>query len=138
MSEKPAPVPNSDSTHYWDACNEERLSYQYCTSCSRPQFFPRAVCVHCGAANPTWRTSSGTGAIYAITYVYVAGHASFRAEVPYAVALIEMDEGFRIMMNVVGSSDMAAIGDRGTVVYEVRGAIKIPQFRPEPRKARDT
>jgi uncharacterized OB-fold protein len=132
MLEKPAPHPNADSAPYWEACTQGRLVYQYCERCERAQFYPRSICVHCGADRPAWRDSSRRGTVYALTELHAAGLLAFRAEAPFAIALIEMEEGFRIMTNIIGPPlGAVAIGDGGTIVFERRGAMALPQFQPD-------
>ena len=63
--------------------------------------------------------------------VYRPPSAAFKLDVPYAVALVDLDEGFRMMANVVGGDpERVAIGDRGAVTFEQRGEIALPQFQP--------
>lgn len=125
---KPLPTPNADSKPYWDACANERLMYQRCLQCERAQFYPRAICTHCGSDRMEWRESSGRGTVYALTQVHI-GLPSFKAESPYAIVLVEMEEGFRILMNVVGSQQGLAIDSRGHVIFEAREDVKLPQFQ---------
>lgn len=132
MLEKPVPHPNADSAPYWDACAEERLIYQYCENCERSQFYPRSICIHCGKDALIWRDSSRRGTIYALTEIHTAGMPAFRAETPFAIVLVEMEEGFRIMTNIVGTPiDAVAIGDSGMIVFERRGEMLLPQFQPD-------
>ena len=126
---KPAPVPTAETRHYWDACREGVLSYQYCVACDRPQFYPRSLCVGCGGTSLDWRASRGLGTVHAVTVVHRPPTAAFRAEVPYAIALVDLDEGFRMMANVVGGApEMVAIGDRVRLTWERRGDTVMPQF----------
>lgn len=79
-----------------------------------------------------WRDSARLGSVYAITDIHAAGHPAFKSSAPFSVVLVEMDEGFRIMTNVVGDAgSITRIGDRGRIVFETRGSVKLPQFRPE-------
>lgn len=129
--EKPEPKPNSDSQAYWDACGREELTYQFCAGCGKAQFYPRGRCIQCGNNALEWRISARLGAVYAVTQVYV-GHPAFSADTPYPLALIELDEGFRLMTNVIGpESGNVTIGQRGHIVFETRGTFKLPQFVPE-------
>jgi uncharacterized OB-fold protein len=76
--------------------------------------------------------------VYAVTVVHRAPSAAFRADVPYAVALVDLDEGFRMLANVVGGAPAdVAIGDRVRVAFEPRGAVTLPQFtRTEAQASR--
>jgi uncharacterized OB-fold protein len=126
---KPIPRPNADSQHYWDGCALGELRYQYCSQCDHAQFYPRAICLQCGNAELEWRVSSGRGQIYAFTEVHI-GLPEFKEEAPYPIVLVELEEGFRVLMNIVGKRTdvVLAIGRTGQVVFEERGDLKLPQF----------
>lgn len=131
MSERGKPLPriSAEARPYWDACREGELRYQACRGCGRAQFYPRALCAGCGGTDLEWRRSAGQGAVHAVTVVYRAPSEPFRADVPYAVALVDLDEGFRMMANVVGGDpERVAIGDRVRVLFETRGEVALPQF----------
>jgi len=97
---------------FWEATRDERLILQWCTACEQPVWYPREVCPTCLGDTLEWRDSSGQGAVYACTVEH-------KAEPPYVVALVELDEGVRLLSNVVGSPpDQVAIGDRVTVTWE--------------------
>jgi len=125
--QKPELRPNADSRRYWDACNLGQLIYQFCEDCSQAQFYPRARCVHCLSQKLQWRNSALRGAVYAFTEVHV-GQPAFGDQLPYVLALIELDEGFRIMSNVIGGRSEVTIGSRGQIVFESRGEFQLPQF----------
>jgi uncharacterized OB-fold protein len=76
------------------------LLIQECPGCGHRQHFPRGLCVRCGAT-PGWRAASGRGVIYSYTVVRQMGVPPFNEPVPYVVALIDLDEGPRLMGNVV-------------------------------------
>ena len=132
MSEpKPVPRVSAEARPFWDGCREGELRYQACAACGAVQFYPRALCARCGGVDLAWRRSRGEGVVHAVTVVHRAPSEAFRADVPYAVALVDLDEGFRMMANVVGvPPDRVAIGDRVRVVFERRGDVALPQFTP--------
>jgi uncharacterized OB-fold protein len=133
--DKLAPRISPETQSFWDGCRQGELRYQRCLGCDRVQFYPRALCAGCGATSLEWRRSRGEGRIHTVTVVYRAPSPAFRADVPYAIALVDLDEGFRMMANVLGSDpESLAIGDRVRVVFEARGDVALPQFerRPEP------
>ncbi|HMK66854.1 MAG TPA: Zn-ribbon domain-containing OB-fold protein [Thermodesulfobacteriota bacterium] len=128
---KPIPRPNADTRLFWEACNREELVYQYCPACNRVQFYPRACCTQCGGSSLEWRKSAGLGSIYTFTINFRAPSPAFAPEVPYVIALVDLDEGFRLMLNVLDChSEMVRIGQRVRIVYEVRDGQKIPQAVP--------
>lgn len=138
--EKPLPPMTAETGPFWDGCRAGELRYQYCPACDRVQFYPRSICAGCGRSALEWRRSNGTGTVYALTVVYRPPSAAFAAGVPYAIALVDLDEGFRMMANVIDCDPEAvAIGDRVQVVFERRADTVLPQFTPvHPRTPKET
>ena len=128
--QRPLPQPTDITAPYWNAAKEGKLLYQYCTACQHWQFFPRAFCVHCGAEDVQWREASGRGKIYTFTINRRATNAFMKTRLPYAVAIIELDEGTRMMANIVNSDfEAIAIGARVKVCFErASDEITLPQF----------
>ena len=123
------PRPNADSAPFWAATAEERLLIQRCETCARAQFPPRARCLACGGAL-AWEDSCKRGVIHSFTIVQRAPNAAFKAKVPYVVALIDLQEGPRLMLNVLeAAADPAlAIGAPVRVVFEAGdGGARLPQ-----------
>jgi len=81
---------------YRSYLKEGRLGFQRCRGCRSAIFFPRVLCPVCGSTSLAWETSGGRGTIYATTAVY------HRDRDPHNVALIELEEGFRMMSRVEG------------------------------------
>ena len=134
MSAKPLPRITAETRPYWEGCAAGELRYQWCAACRRAQFYPRVACARCGGRALEWRRSAGRGVVHAVTVVHRAPSAAFRADVPYTIALVDLDEGFRMMANVVGTApETVAIGDRVRLVFERRGELALPQFTPEAR-----
>ena len=79
---------------YYEHCKKGELAYQVCTDDHTPVFFPRTVAPRTGSPNLEWRVSKGLGTVYATTVVH------YRNEPPLNVALIDIDEGFRMMSRV--------------------------------------
>jgi uncharacterized OB-fold protein len=100
-SGKPLPISDEVSAPYWDAAREGRLLLQRCTACGRHQFYPRGHCAGCFADAPEWVEAAGTGRLHTFTVVHRTAAAGFRDEVPYAFAIVELDEGPRMTANVV-------------------------------------
>jgi len=90
------------------------------------------ACARCGGRALDWRRSAGRGVVHAVSVVHRAPSPAFKADVPYAIALVDLDEGFRMMANIVGADPArVAIGDRVRLVFEQRGEVALPQFTPE-------
>lgn len=126
---KPSPYVTPESETFWEGCKSGKLLYQVCKQCGHKQFYPRVHCVLCGGEELAWAESSGMGTIRTFTVVYRAPSASFK--VPYALALVEVEEGFTMMSNILGAGpEELTIGKRVVVDFEqgVDGMV-IPQFR---------
>jgi uncharacterized protein len=116
---------------FWAATRRGRLLLQWCTACARPIWYPREVCPRCLSTTLEWRESQGRGVVYACT---VEHKAQTRAlEAPYVVALVELDEGVRMLSNVVGCPpDQVAVGDRVGVTWEpLSDGRRLPLFEPD-------
>ena len=125
---KPIPHPNGDTQPFWDACNEERLIFQRCAACGYAQFYPRSACVKCESVELEWKEADAAGVVYTFTVVNRAPSPAFRGDVPYVLALIDITDGFRMMMNIVDCDPAdIAIGKSVRIVYEQRAGQKVPQ-----------
>jgi uncharacterized OB-fold protein len=92
--------PSNFSKPYWDATREKKLLLQYCPATRQYQFFPRPVSLFTGRRQLEWREVSGHGRVYTYTITRL-GPGPFRGHEPYAIVLVELDEGVRIMANLV-------------------------------------
>jgi uncharacterized OB-fold protein len=95
------PVIDADSAPFWEAAREHRLRLQHCESCARFVYYPRALCPHCHATDLVWRDVSGLGRIYSFTISRRAAGPEFEPEVPYVVALVQLDEGPRMLSGIL-------------------------------------
>lgn len=120
--DKPLPRPTAETLPFWQACAEGRLVYQRCAACARAQFPPRTRCAACLADALHWRESARVGTVHSHTTVMRAPTEAFRGAVPYVIALVDLDEGFRMMMNLRGCEpDAVRIGSRVRVNFEPSG-----------------
>jgi hypothetical protein len=91
---------------FWEATRDRRLLVQWCTACDRGVFYPRVFCPHCGGGSDAleWRTASGRASVYAagVEHRPEAVGAKFSAGQPYCVALVDLEEGVRMLTNVIG------------------------------------
>ena len=124
------PVPDGDTKPYWDAAREHRLVIQRCRDCQKAIFYPRSVCPHCMSDRIDWIDASGRGTIYSYVVVHRAPPA-FADLAPYIVALIDLDEGVRLMSNIVdGARSNVTIGAAVEVMFDdVTTEISLPRFR---------
>lgn len=127
----PLPIPTAETAHYWQSALEGRLKIQYCSACARHQFYPRRFCTRCLSDEIQWVQASGRGRVYTYTVCHVAAHAAFGARVPYAIGMIELDEGVRMLAGIVASDlDRLAVGAPVEVCFErISSEIALPMFR---------
>ena len=137
MPNRPQPhFPEWDTKHYWDGVKEGELRYQTCNDCNgRVNFTPTAHCQGCGGSNLTWNVSKGEGTVYTFSVVRQNRIPGFQELGAYAVAYVDLDEGFRMLTNVVGVADPTKdvkIGQRVKVEFEKQdsGEYPIPVFKP--------
>lgn len=131
MYDKPLPVIDSESRPYWDALKQHRLTLKRCQDCGKHHFYPRALCPHCHSDAVEWVEARGTGTIYSFTIARRPAGPAFKADTPYVVAVVELDEGARMMSNIVTDKvDAVRIGQHVTVQYEdVTDEVTLPKFR---------
>jgi uncharacterized OB-fold protein len=86
---------------FWRACEAGQLVFPHCSACGRYLPYARSVCSQCGRETLSWLPVSGRGRVYSYTVIHRAPHPEFRPYVPYVLALIELDEGVRMVSWVV-------------------------------------
>ena len=135
MADPTRPLPNLrdlDTQAFWRATKDQRLTYQQCADCGTVVFYPRRRCTGCLSANLAWKESAGEGTVYTCSIVRQSYHPFFRGMAPYAVAWIDLDEGPRLVSNVVGVEDPSSvhIGMRVKIRWEEHEALCVPLFEP--------
>ena len=130
--EKPRPPLRGEEALFYAAAAEGRLVIQRCPSCGRFVFYPRTLCPHCHDAAPEWIDASGRGTVYSFSILHRSGSPGFEDDVPYVVALVDLEEGVRMMANVVNvASQQVEIGMPVSVTFERRADdFVVPQFEP--------
>jgi uncharacterized protein len=125
---KPTPVATDVSAEFWRQAQAGRLVAQFCTRCNRFQHYPKPVCGLCWASELEWRSLTGMGTVYTFTIVHRGPSKEF-SDTPYAVGLVDLDEGIRMMGGLLATSlDKLQIGDPVRVKFETRGEAMIPAF----------
>jgi uncharacterized OB-fold protein len=129
---RPTPVPTGTTRPYWEGTKAHKLRLQRCRRDQTVMFYPRVVCTKCGHADLEWIDASGKGAIYSYTVVHRAPNEAFKDKAPYVVAIVELDEGVRMMSNVRGAPEDMKIGRRVKVAFEeLDDKITLPVFELE-------
>ena len=129
---RPMPVVQPWARPFWEAAREGRLVLQHCDDCGKPIHYPRVACPHCGSVRIDWREASGRGTVYSYTVVVSNAPSAFIADMPYVVAIIELDEGVRMLSNLINYEPEALRCDMPVeVVFERQNdKFVFPKFRP--------
>ncbi len=129
VPQTPLPRPTALSKPFWDACREERLVVQRCEDCGTYVFIPQPCCGECLSEKLEWVESSGRGTLYSYTTVHRPQQPSFR--VPYTVVVVELEEGWYMLSNLIGvEPGDVEIGSPLEVCFEKRSdEITLPLFR---------
>jgi uncharacterized OB-fold protein len=127
------PIPDPDGTQrpFFEAAARGELRYQRCADCGHAQFYPRAVCTDCGAS-PGWVTASGRGTVYTFTVVRQNLMPPFAEQLPYVVAMIELEEGVRMLTNVSDCAPEDVHVGLAVEAYavECEEGLAVPFWRP--------
>lgn len=126
----PVPRPTAVSAPHWSGGKAGELRVQQCDGCDRYVFNPAYVCPFCTSDRLTWRTSSGRGEVHTMTTVHRAPTPG--VETPYVVVVVELEEGWHMLSNVVGCApDEVRIGMPVQVDFvDVSADVSLPVFRP--------
>ncbi len=133
---RPLPrIDEFDTGEFWRATKNREFRYQQCANCGTVVFYPRRHCTGCIPGDLTWHVSAGKGLVYSYSIVRQSYHPFFRNRVPYAIAWIDLDEGPRLVSNVVGVDDPAreiSIGQRVEIEWKDHDTVNIPLFKLVP------
>jgi uncharacterized OB-fold protein len=134
VTKKPLPTPSAESQPYWDGLREGKLLMQHCDSCQRLQFYPRTGCRHCGGTDLSWQEMSGRGHVYSFTVIHRAPFAAFADDVPYVYAIVELEEGPRLVTTIeTDDLDSVRIDLPVLAHYDaVSDAVTLLRFVPLP------
>ncbi len=126
----PVPRPGLRSRPYWEGCRRHQLLFQRCAECSFRGLSAFTVCARCHATSPVWEESAGRGSLYSWTVVWRPPDPTFR--VPYAPAVIRLDEGLWMLSAVIGCEPEALHDGLRLAVefHPVSDEISLPYFRP--------
>jgi uncharacterized OB-fold protein len=132
MSKKAVAVPTPVSEPYWQALVRHELTVQSCGSCGRRNFYPRLSCPACGAQRFEWLRCTGRARLHSFVINHVPA-PGFEDEVPYVIAIVELEEGPRMMTNlreVAADPASLTIDMPLEVTFESRDGQTLPMFRP--------
>ncbi len=129
----PLPVPTPETRPFWEAARRHELVLPRCRACGQLHFYPRAICPHCGAADLEWVPGSGRGRVHTFTIVH-RGQRGFPLPPPYVLAIVELEEGPRMMTTLVDVAPDPAVVRIGMPVEvawaDVTPEVTLPRFAP--------
>ncbi len=129
---KPLPTISGETRPYWEACRRGELLVQQCDACQAYQFYPRGICSACWSNEVRWVRSSGRGRVWTFTVTRQNRTPGFAEEVPYVLALVELEEGVKMFTNVVECDPGdVAIGMPVEVTFiRATDQVSVPFFKP--------
>ena len=129
--QKPVPTPSPDSQPFYDGAKRGVLMVQRCGQCGVCRFVARTHCAECGSPDFAWVQASGRATLVSWAHVHQKYHPAFLAETPYPIATVQLEEGPRMVSDLVqlGGVKLRA-GLPLQVVFDDAGEWKIPKFRP--------
>ena len=134
MSEYAKPLPSVDEREkpFWEAARRHELVMQRCLDCGRFRNPPAELCPVCLSSRSEWSRVIGRGTVYSWVVYHRAFHPAFVPDLPYAVALIELEEGPRLFSNIVSCNlKDIHIGMPVEVVFDdVTDEVTLPKFKP--------
>jgi len=132
----PAPFVFPETERFWSAAKAGRLELPFCKACNHAIWYPKAFCSACGTVDIEWRQASGEGVIYSFTEVH-RGEGPYREVGSFVLALVDLDEGARVLTNIVDAEPAdLAIGQRVRVVFhDASETAALPRFVPAPQKS---
>lgn len=127
----PAPIVTTDTEEFWRATSEARLVLRHCNTCGAFIWYPRPICPFCHSTDTDWREASGRGSIYSFSVVR-RSTGVYADAVPYVLAYVELDEGPRMMTNIVDcdSADVSVGQAVEVVFHKIDATMALPRFRP--------
>jgi uncharacterized OB-fold protein len=130
---KPIPIPSPETEFFWEKVRQHELWIQRCKDCGHNYFYPRPLCPKCLSRNVEWFKASGRGTLYS----YMINHRpapGFEEEAPYAIAVVQLEEGPRMMTNIVGienTPEKLVLDMPLEVTFEdVLPEVTIPKWKP--------
>jgi hypothetical protein len=129
----PTPAVNPETRLFWEAAARGVWMLKHCRDCGSVIWYPRQLCPECSSMDTEWFEGSGRGTIYSYTINH-RGDGDYREASPYVLAYVELEEGPRVLTNIVDCDlETIAVGDRVEVVFEDAGdGVALFRFRPRP------
>jgi uncharacterized protein len=131
MSMKPTPEITSLNRLFFEGTAQGELRLLHCLACETKFRFTHPLCPNCWSDNLEYQVASGRGTVETFTIMHMPPYEAFAGDVPYVIALVMLEEGVRMMANIIGiAPDEVTIDMPVEVFFEQRGDVALPQFRP--------
>ncbi|MBR9986660.1 MAG: Zn-ribbon domain-containing OB-fold protein [Desulfosarcina sp.] len=132
IPDKPDPLVNNWARPFWDGTREKKLLIQLCSDCKKHIFYPRMVCPYCFSDNIEWAEASGKATIYSFTVVESNAPSPFVPDMPFVIAVVILEEGVRMLTNIVECDPHALECEQAVEVTFVKknDEFTLPQFKP--------
>ena len=130
--QKPVPIPDEASQPFYDGARDHRLMIQQCATCGVVIWPVKSRCDNCMQPTVNWVQASGKATLYSFALMHQVYHPGFASAVPYIIAQVDLEEGLRILTNIVGcaSSDLQ-IGMPLEVTFEaITDEVTQPKLKP--------
>ncbi len=132
MSDMPLPTPTPETRHFWEGTRAGELRLQRCTACEKAYYPPRPFCPACGSRKVEVFRSSGRGFLYSYV-IHQRPAPGFTP--PYSIAVVELEEGPRMMTNIIGvpqTPEALQLDMKVKAVFAKQNdAISLVHFTPE-------
>jgi uncharacterized OB-fold protein len=135
------PIPDIEeplAAPFWEGCRAGELRLQQCAQCGAYHLPPRPMCGECRSTDLRWVAASGRGRLWSWTVIHPPVLPAFAKDVPYNVAVVQLEEGLRVVSNVVGAGadDLRADAPVQVIFEEISPTVTLPKFSlvgPETR-----
>ncbi len=129
---KPLPIPSPESEPFWAGARDHKLLMQKCAPCGKFWFPPGTICPHCGAHEFSWAETSGRGRVFTFVTYQRLYNKAWEGELPYVVAIVELEEGPRMLTAITGIDAADVVCDLAVQVVfdDVTADVTLPKFTP--------
>jgi uncharacterized OB-fold protein len=128
------PLIDSESEAFWAAARQGRFLIMRCRACEQPYFYPRRYCPRCWSDETEWLDASGRGTVYTYSIVRQNPAPPFSDWCPYAVVLVDLEEGVRVMANwdrAIALEELSCGAPVRIVFEKITDEISLPRVRPD-------
>ncbi len=129
---KPLPKPNPDTRLFWEQCRDHHLTFQQCNDCGHVRWPPAIICSQCHSDSHDSIVSTGRGTVFTFVVYHQAFDPAFKEDLPYVVAVVKLEEGPKIISNIVGCDpDKVACDMPVELIWEdITEEFSLPKFQP--------